>query len=188
MKLNHTELVIKLLTIKGASFVGITANTAQTSLNKGRGANSMIEKLNIDPDEIRKHTKLVGLIGQGVSYESMVNHRLVKEGTPKEDADFEAGSLLWGEWVIGGEKVLLKHKGQFYLRVYCVSANRPEVEYSYKGERIDLKDPKFDAFRKPEKEEGANQGLEKPIVVRSYGFDSIKEIKIDGETFEIVND
>lgn len=184
--LNHMELAIKLLAIKGASFVSINANTAQTTLNKGRGANAMTEKLGIDPDEIRKLTQIVGLVGCGVNYESMVNNRMVKEGTPRSDADFEAGSLPWGEWVTGGEKMLLKHKGNFYLRVYCVSANAPKVEHEYKGAPIDLKDPKFDAFRKPEKVEGENQGLEKPIVVRSYGFESIKSIKIDGEIFDII--
>ena len=186
MKLNHMELAIKLLEIKGASFVSLNTNTAQTTLNKGRGASSMEATLGINPDDIRKLTKLVGLVGMGVTYETMVNNRLVKEGTPRVDADFEAGSLPWGEWVAGGEKMLLKHKGNFYLRVYCVSANAPKVEHIHKGVTIDLKDPKFDAFRKPEKAEGENQGLEKPIVVRSYGFDSIREITLDGEIFEIV--
>jgi len=187
MKINHTELALKLSLLK-SSFVGLTTETKQSALNKGKGASSMLESISINPDEIKKHTKLVGLIGTGVTYETMVENRLVKEGTPKDEQTFEAGKLPWGAWVIGAEKLLLKHKGSFYLRVYCVANNVPQVEYKLNGSSIDIKDSKFDQWRAAEKVEGDKQGLEKPIVVRSYGFDSIKEITLNGETYEVIPD
>ena len=188
LTINHATLATKLNTINGATLVSFKSETAQSSLNKGRGANAMVESIGINPDNIVKHTALVGLVGKGVTYEKMVEHRLVKEGTPKDEAVFEAGSLPWGEWVKGSEKLLITHKGGLYLRVYCVSANVPKVEHFLEGASIDLKDDKFNPWRKAEKSEGENQGLEKPIVVRTYGFGSIKEITLDGETFQVVQD
>jgi len=187
-KLNHTELALKLMTVK-SSFVSLKTETSQSSLNKGRGKSAMVESIGINPDEIKKNTSFVGLIGTGVTYEDMVNNRLAKENKDSQiSVTFESSELPWGEWVKGAEKLLLKHNGKLYLRVYCVANNVPTVSHIYEGKEINLKDSKFDAWRKAEKVDGENQGLENPIVVRSYGFDSIREIKIGGETFEIVED
>ena len=184
--LNHAELAIKLSSVK-SSFVGLKTETAQSSLNKGRGKNAMVESIGIDPDAIKKNTALVGLCGTNVTYQDMVNNRLAKENAGSQiNVTFEASELPWGEWVKGAEKCLLKHNGKFYLRVYCVANNVPKVEHTYMGESIDLKASKFDPWRKAEKVDGENQGLENPIVVRSYGFESIKEITIGGETFMVV--
>jgi hypothetical protein len=184
--LNHTELALKLSNVK-SSFIGLKTETAQSSLNKGRGKNTMVESIGINPDEIKKLTSLVGLVGTGVTYQDMVNNRLAKENADSQiSVTFEASELPWGEWVKGAEKCLLKHNGKFYLRVYCVSNNKPKVSHIYEGAEIDIKDSKFEPWKKAEKSEGENQGLENPIVVRTYGFESIKEITLGGETFQVV--
>lgn len=184
--LNHAELAIKLSTVK-SSFVGLKTETAQSSLNKGRGKSAMVESIGVNPDNIKKLTALVGLCGTGVTYQDMVNNRLVKENAGSQiSVTFEASDLPWGEWVKGAEKCLLKHNGKFYLRVYCVSNNHPKVSHIYEGKEIDLKDDKFNPWRKAEKVDGENQGLDNPIVVRTYGFESIKEITLGGETFKVV--
>lgn len=185
-KLNKTELVIKLMGIK-SSFVGLTTETAQSTLNKGRGKNAMSEKIGVDPDQIVKHTKLVALLGTNVTYQDMVNNRLAKENADSQiNITFESAELPFGEWVTGAEKLLIKNGEKFYLRVYCVANNVPKVEHTYMGKAINLLESRFDDYRKPEKKDGENQGLEKPIVVRTYGLDSIKEITIGGETYEII--
>ena len=185
-KLNKTELVIKFMGIK-SSFVGLKTETAQSTLNKGRGKNSMVESLGINPDEIVKHTKLVALIGTNVTYQDMVNNRLAKENADSQlNVTFESADLPFGEWVNGAEKLLIKNGDKLYLRVYCVANNKPTVEHIYNGSSINLMESKFDSYRKPDKKDGENQGLEKPIVVRTYGLDSIKEITIGGMTYEIV--
>jgi hypothetical protein len=184
--LNHTELALKLSTVK-SSFIGLKTETAQSSLNKGRGSSAMIESIKINPDEIKKHTSLVGLCGTNVTYQDMVNNRLAKENADSQiTVTFESSELPWGEWVAGAEKCLLKHKGNLYLRLYCVANNKPKVTHIYEGAEINLDDSKFNPWKKAEKSEGENQGLEKPIVVRTYAFESIKEITIGGETFKIV--
>lgn len=184
--LNHTELALKLSNVK-SSFIGLKTETAQSSLNKGRGKNTMVESIGINPDNIKKLTSLVGLCGTNVTYQDMVNNRLAKENVGSQiSVTFEASELPWGEWVNGAEKCLLKHNDKLYLRVYCVANNKPKVSHIYEGVEIDVKDSKFEPWKKAEKVDGENQGLDNPIVVRTYGFDSIKEITIGGETFKVV--
>lgn len=102
--LNHTELALKLSTIK-SSFVGLKTETSQSALNKGRGKSAMVESIGINPDNITKLTSLVGLCGTGVTYQDMVNNRLAKENAGSQiSVTFEASDLPWGEWVKGAEK------------------------------------------------------------------------------------
>ena len=145
--LNHAELAIKLSTVK-SSFVGLKTETAQSSLNKGRGKSAMVESIGVNPDNIKKLTALVGLCGTGVTYQDMVNNRLAKENANSQiSVTFEASDLPWGEWVKGAEKCLLKHNGKFYLRVYCVANNSPKVSHIYEGNEIDIKEAKFNPWR-----------------------------------------
>ena len=95
--LNHAELAIKLSTVK-SSFVGLKTETAQSALNKGRGKSAMVESIGVNPDEIKKHTSLVGLCGTGVTYQDMVNNRLAKENAGSQiSVTFEASELPCGE-------------------------------------------------------------------------------------------
>lgn len=190
-KLNHTELALKLFGIK-SSFIGLKTETKQNKLNKGgqKGLKPMVESLNIDPDRVVKHSKLTVLVGP--EYEKMVNNRLEKENADSQiSVTFEAGSLPKGrEWVKGAEKVILKNTetGELYLRTYPVANNVPTVSYVFEGAEIDIHDPKFAPYKKPDSKVGSNQGLEKVIPVNDYKFSSIKEITLGGETFEIVAD
>lgn len=186
--ITHTELAIRMASIK-SSFIGIKALTKQNKLNKGRGANSMASKLGINPDEIQKEFQ--GVVYCGSDYETLVNNRLKKENAGSQiTVTFEAGEMSGVEWIKGAEgKVLRNGKGELQLRTYPdLSNNKPKVSYVHNGKEIDLKDPKFDEYRKPVYEQGANQGLENTIKPRNYGFNSLVEITLDGETFKVIND
>ena len=190
MKLNHTELKNLILDkLNGNTFVSMRTITTQTTLNKGRGASAMVETIHINPDNIKKHTDIVGLAGQ-VTFEALVNNRLVKEADLKgkeSQLTFKVGERKWGTHV-DNHPALVEYKDSFYLVLYCVANNKPKVKHFYEGADIDLKDSKFDSYRKPPKKEGENQGTENPIVVRDYKFDNIKEITILGNTYEVVPD
>ena len=192
-QITHTDLENLILTkLKGASFISLRTETSQTSLNKGSGVNAMVETIQVDPAKIVKHSDLVGLIAGGtISYEDFVNNRLLKEakekGKDKAQLTFEVGKRTWGEHY-KESPALVHHKGAKYLVVYCVANTKPKVHHIYENESIDLKDTRFDRYRKPERKEGDNQGTKSPIVVRDYKFDSIKEITIFRETYSVVPD
>ena len=194
--LTHSELEQLILdNLKGATFVSARTETAQSTLNKGRGQNAMVETIGVNPDNIVKHTDLVFLIsGGGVSYQDFVNNRLAKEakakGKEKAQITFEAEGHKWGKLLHDNCNAILTHKfkGGRYLVAYCVANNTPKVKHTYQGKEIVLTESRFDAYRKPARKDGDNQGTENPIVIRDYKFDSIKEITIFGKTYQVVPD
>jgi len=194
-EITHSQLRNKILNeLTGVTFISLRAITKQSALNKGgtNGTPSLFESLSINPDTIKKHANIVGLISGGaVAYQDFVNNKLDKEaknaGKPKSQLTFEAGVRKWGTKV-NGSNALVEHKGNNYLVLYCMANNKPIVEHRYNGKILDLHESRFDTWRKPEKKEGANQGTDKPIVVRDYRFDSIKEITINKTTYKVVPD
>jgi len=191
--INHTnlkDLIIGNLT--GVSFVSLKTITNQSTLNKGRGATSILESLGIDIADIEKHTSLVGLLSGGaVGYQDFVNNRLTKEakekGKAKAQLTFEAGERKWGKH-LENCNAIVEHKGALYLVLYCMANNKPTVDHTLDSQAINLNESRFDQWRKPAKKEGENQGTENPIVVRDYKFSSIKEITIFGESYKVVAD
>ena len=186
--ITHTELAIRMASVK-SSFIGIKALTKQNKLNKGRGSNAMTEKLGIDPENIKKCFE--GVVYCGSDYETLVNNRLAKENAGSQiKVTFEAGEMSGVEWIKGAEgKVLRNGKGELQLRTYAdISNNKPKVSYLLEGAEIDLKETRFDEYRKPAPKDAENQGLEKTIKPRNYGFNSLLEITLDGETFKVIND
>ena len=80
-------------------------------------------------------------VRKGIHYANMasVRKRLISEG--KFLVDPETGEtyvfpekLSWGEWVDGSD-VLIKHKDQYYVRLYT-SPNKPKVKYFLDGTEI----------------------------------------------------
>ena len=80
-------------------------------------------------------------VRKGIRYANMasVRERLISEG--KFLVDPQDGSvhvfpekLSWGEWVDGSD-VLIKHKDQYYVRLYT-SPNKPVVQYFLDGVAI----------------------------------------------------
>jgi hypothetical protein len=80
-------------------------------------------------------------VRKGIRYANMasVRKRLISEG--KFHVDPETGethvfpeALSWGEWVDGSD-VLIKHKDQYYVRLYT-SPNKPKVQYFLNGVAI----------------------------------------------------
>jgi len=180
--------------VKGATFISLRTVTKQTSLNKGgtKGTPGMFESISINPDTIKKYSNMVGLIsGGGVSYQDFVNNRLNKEakdaGKDKSQLTFESGPRKWGTKV-EGTNALVEHKGKNYLVLYCLANNKPIVEHKYNSKVFNINESRFDTWRKPERNEGDNQGTEKPIVVRDYNFESIREITLNKTTYKIVPD
>lgn len=88
---------------------------------------------------VTKHVSTT--VRKGIRYANMasVRERLISEG--KFLVDPETGKtyvfpekLSWGEWVEGSD-VLIKHKEQYYVRLYT-SPNKPKVQYFLNGVAI----------------------------------------------------
>jgi hypothetical protein len=161
--------------VNGTTFISITAHT-EMKLNKTY----------IDEDGARQpnpHHGRVTKVCEGLNvmvyqnkttnaYENMVNKRLVSEGfDPKS---FEVGPRQWGERIDG--TCFVTNKGKMYVEVICL--NPGEVTLMMDGKPI-----KKSAIlgQPPAPKAGVQGGLENKVIIRTYGVDTIKEIKINKE-------
>lgn len=117
-------------------------------------------------------------------YENSVNNAMVRNGDQEQgERNFTAQKMTWGEWVeIDGQKskILITHKGKFYIRTTFNNPNEiPEVTYLHNDEEISK-----DVLRPwlPSHSE-SKSGVE----VRSYGLSSMKEVRLNGMIYKIVS-
>lgn len=194
--INRTQLLDLLnSSLNGYTFIGLSTITKQNLLNKGRGESAMINQIGIDPDSILKKCRTGVYIASALTmpnghsvYETLVNNRNLKEQRQKEvknpASNFTALERRWGNRVNGFH---VTHKDKDYLTAYFITNNIPKVEYVYQGNPIDIKDSKFDPWRKPERVEGERQPCESPIVVRDYSFESIVQVRFNKTIYDIVD-
>lgn len=176
-----------------SAFVSLETETEQKEINKTNGQRAADTKVlcedatGINPADIVKRTKFVGLVGTSIQYEDLVNNRLFKEavanGKKKPQLTFSADERKWGKRVNGA---IVEHNGEYYLTVLCVANNVPTVEHLLKGSPIDLKDAKFDAFRAAPKKAPENQGTDNPVIYRDYKLTSVKQFTVNSQTYNIV--
>jgi hypothetical protein len=129
---------------------------------------------------LRKMSRVSGMIG--FRYENAVNNQRGREETPidpitGEVETFVAEPRKWGVRREGTPFV--DHKGVEYLEV--------KVERSLHCEyRLDDGTP-VDAATVaawlPEKKEGRRQMVEKPVILRDYTLDNLREVTINGQTY-----
>jgi len=114
-------------------------------------------------------------IRTGLDYNRTVNAHLQQSGKDK----VETMSLPWGEWLI--PNVVIKHKGNFYLRVY--PAKSIDVRYSIDGQSVDKKD--IAHYLKPKKDNDVYDLGDDKVIVRTVKFDNVVEINADGQCFKV---
>ena len=93
-------------------------------------------------------------VRKGIRYANMasVRERLISEGKFLVDPDTGdthvfPEKLSWGEWVEGSD-VLIKHKEQYYVRLYT-SPNKPLVQYFLDGIKITAEELKSKGLLQP---------------------------------------
>ena len=153
--------------VSGASFIGLDTVTTP-KLTGG--------KKNLMQGRIEKHmdgaSVMVFQNKNSNGYENMVNRRLEKEG--KNPATFNVGQRAWGERVDG--MPIVTHKGDDYLEVIFLKAG--EVRYTLDGQPIEYSDIEG---MKPASD-SSQGGLEDKVVIRTFKADSIKTIRVDGQS------
>lgn len=121
-------------------------------------------------------TKLSTVNGMaGFIYENSVNKQRIKED---KDPDFKAEPRRWGIRI--PKTPLVEHKGSFYLEL---KVQHSDSEY-------------FDGKKKISREEITpyltssstdKQQLDKPVILRDYSLENIKELHMNGQTY-VVNE
>lgn len=170
-----------------STFASFRTMTPQTTLNKGRGANSMLAMTGIDPDKIVKVSSFTALVGTRVDYQTLVQNRQLKAVEGLKAPTFEAEERRWG-YRVDGVEVRNDAGTKQYVTLHCVANSRPHVVHLYEGNEINLNDSMFDPWRK-EKVEGARQleaGVINPVIYRDYDLANIVGFTIDKESYQII--
>jgi hypothetical protein len=164
-------------------FASIHAVTKPKLTKKGRVSGKTVpEAVGVDADKIRKVTDMV--VGVGYDYQDLVLNRLInKEG--KSWDDYTPGESWHIPWE--GSTMVHQHKttGEKYFFVECIANNKPKSQFVNIETGIEVSREVLEEFL-PKESEPQNQGLDKPVVVRTFKLDSIKKLKVNGTTYEVV--
>ena len=152
---NRSLVAATLEKLSGNTFIGLTTET-NVKLTGG--------KKNEMQGRVTKRTVSNVSVFQNKTTNAYENKRL------KADADFVLSPRAWGERVQGTPFVT--HKGKDYLEVIFNSV--ASVEYFLDGEPVAKGDIEGLPAPRPSKAEEAG------VVIRTYGLDSIREIRAFG--------
>lgn len=156
--------------IQGMSFAGMDTIT-EVKLKGG--------KKNPHLGRVTKHTTgnhvMLFTNKKSNAYEAMVKRRLEAEG--KDPKSFTLGQLAWGTRV--PDSPLIEHKGKFYIQTIFIKGGSSEFFLDNKP----IAKSDIQGFEEQEVTSG-RQGLEdeNTVVVRTFALDSIREIRLMGET------
>lgn len=174
-QITKEELKNKIAALRGAAPVGILAVTDTKARKTGNPFGV-----------IRKTVRAVGWVG--ARYVAGIKRQQVREGL---EGAFVGGPLPWGEWLVPGK--IIQNKGMMYLRTQSTPGTRkkaPARVLRYDCETGQLTREQVAPFLPPKNEsrKQVEAGLEaeEQIQVNNYSFDSIKKIRIGGETFELI--
>lgn len=167
MKLAQIHTLLN--SIKGNTFASMDTIT-EVKL-KGGKKNPMLGR-------VTKHTtgNRVQLFTSFKGYRNMVNRRLEAEGkTP----DFEPKALPWGTRI--EDSPLIEHNGKFYIQMIFQKGG----ESTYYLDNTIIDKANIEGFVETEVTAGRT-GLEddNAVVVRTFALDSIREIRMMGQTVQ----
>ena len=109
---------------------------------------------------------------------------------------FESAGLSWGQYMISpitGEKspVLIDHTnkdGEYRVYAQMAIMQTKDPVYRWKDTGKELSESDISEMKTffPVKKEGSRQGLSKPYIIRSYALDNIKSVRMNKESFALV--
>lgn len=110
------------------------------------------------------------------SYESAVNRNRVAEG---KDADFEAESLPWGEWLVPNK--VITHKDKIYYRLYDIVGGLIDQIYFVNGHVATDAEMTIIKAWEASKTHTSRQGVQKEVKPTCVAEDNILYIKCKDE-------
>lgn len=183
--LTHSALIATLNAHKGACIVGISALTDSKARKTGNPHGTIF-----------KDIRAVGFVG--ADYQSAVQRQGERVGAT-EASEFKAKPLPWGVWVEGMEGKVIAHKGGHYLRTQTTPGQRKRQPAKLIGYRNDKGEflphaevkPFLPIAKASERQAAVGVGGEdgtqsEQIMVRTYAFDSIRKVRVNGQTFKLV--
>ena len=180
--ISQDTLVGLLEKYKGKTFCSLETCTVPRLLKHGRVTGlSIEEKLEVQPDTIRKYSKFSA--GIGYEYAYVVMNRLIKDG--KSPFDYQPGET-WHE-PYKGSTVIRKHKksDDLYVYVALVANNPAKAEYR-SGDRV-ISEEDLKEFL-PVEHFPTNQGLDegREVKVRTLKLGSITKLIVEKAVYIIV--
>jgi hypothetical protein len=175
--IKHSQLAALLHGIAGVTFCGIETIT-----------DARCRKTGNPYGRVNKHCR--GVVTVGADYTTAVHNEGLRQGI--DATEFKSEPLPWGEWLIPGK--VLTHKDKLYLRCQSTPRQRTRPQMlvtgyvAASGQPVTYADIK--AWLPPKRESNRQQdvGLVETIQPRSYAFESIRRIRINGVTYTPVKD
>ena len=171
-QITHTQLASLVKSHKGVLFLGITAITDTKAKKTGNPFGTILKK-----------SRFVGV--SGADYESAVQRAGAE--------NFNAEKLPWGEFVPDSGRKLIAHKGGLYLRCQTTGKQRKHrkavVQYFAQGKKVsrDAVAP-FLPSTNSAKQASAGVGEENQVQVRTFSFESLQSVRVNGQSFAVVQD
>ena len=170
--MNQIELLNGIKAIKGCTFAHIEYITEE-KLPKKLGLGVV--------------TKFVsGEVQLNYDYENAVNNRLERAGLART---FSAQSLPWGVWETPNK--VIDHKGELYLRFYCVKNAKMQTEYFVDGRpalqsEIDIIKAYTESKSKGSATQSAEGLDENQVEPRNVKFSAITALKCGSIFYDAV--
>ena len=156
--------------LKGRHNVEVITSKAESPFNKGRGANKLNECLGIIAENIVKTSRWNCFAGSDYKWSDLW------ELQPETSGAYVPHENKQGSFAPGAEGIIVVSPdgSKFYLRLYALKGSKHETSYTLDGEPLDIRDSKFDPWRKPAR------GDEHTISVFGVNVDNIKHLAVDG--------
>ena len=174
-QITHSKLAEIIKGKSGVSFVGLSTLTDARARKTGNPHGTILKK-----------SRFVGV--SGADYQGAVNRAADGGG------EFVADSLPWGEFVPDSGRKLIAHKGGLYLRLQTTGKQRKRkgaavVEYfGNTGKLTREQVAPFLPATNSAKQSAHGISEENQVQVRTFSFESIQVIRINGKSFRLVQD
>ena len=164
------KIALATAALHGRHNVQVVTEKHESPFNKGRGENKLNDKLGIVAENITKTSKWDCFAGSDYRWSDLW------EMQPETSGAYVPHENKQGEFVKGSEGIIVGSPdgSKFYLRLYALKGSKHETSYTLDGEPLDIRDSKFDPWRKPAREEH---------TVNCFGvnLNNIKSLTVDGK-------
>lgn len=167
--ITQNQLVGLLTNLRGNTFVSIIA---QTDPRMRKTGNPFLGAVKV--------TETGGQMN-GADYENAVNKRL-------DGGGFKAADRRWGSYVANTGGKVVENKGKLYLSLRFRRNSTVKTQFFFEGEEIarETLSPWLPTPPVSRRQSEAGLNEEDHVICRDYGFDSILQITVGGETYRMV--
>lgn len=167
------------------SITQITQNQLVTLLNSRKGAQIISIVVEIDPgknqkckNKVIKRSYINGIINW--HYGNAVNRQLKREGSNEV---FQASIRKWGKRI--SNSPFVEHNGQLYLEMKVQNVYQTQYLVYQNGKVVEVPRISISQFIRDKSTLNNNSPTQKPIVLCDYKLSGIRQVKMNGRTYNI---